>query len=147
VSAPTQLPFAPAHPLDLPKDLRALQSAGPIHRVRTPGGDDAWFVTGYALFKQLMDDPRLGRTHPTPEIAARASASVFLSPMGGFDTEAADHARTRHLLTPHFAPKHLRTLSDMVDRLTSEALDEMEKQGKPADLQTHVAEPVPILVI
>ncbi|MEW5808731.1 MAG: cytochrome P450 [Actinomycetota bacterium] len=147
MTAPTQLPFIPAHPLDLPHNLAALQSSGPMHRVMTPGGDEAWYVTGYHLLRQLFDEPRLGRTHPTPETAARGSASVFLSPLGGFETEAQDHARARQLMTPHFAPRHLKTLSAMVDRVAAEAIDTLQEHGQPADLQEHVAEPVPIVVI
>lgn len=147
MSAPTQLPFIPEHPLDLPDSLRNMQSVGPLHRVRTPDGDEAWYVTGYHLLRQLMDDSRLGRTHPTPETAPRGSASVFLSPIGGFETEAADHARMRQLLTPHFAPRHLKTMSAMVDRVTAEAIDNLERHGQPANLQEHIAEPVPIVVI
>src|ERR1700756_643181 len=118
MTASVQLPFAQAHPLTVAPGLRALQSLGPIHRVRTPVGDDAWMVTGHALLRELMDDDRLGRSHPEPDAAARSGDSaLFGGPLGDFETEAADHARMRALLQPHFTPKHMRSLASKVDSL------------------------------
>ena len=148
MTALAQLPFAQAHPLATAPGLRALQSRGPIHRVRTAVGDDAWMVTGHALLRQLMDDDRLGRSHPEPGTAARSGDSaLFGGPLGEFETEAADHARMRALLQPHFTPKHMRSLAPKLDALIAGRLDELEKHGCPADLHAEVALPVPILVI
>ena len=72
---------------------------------------------------------------------------MFGGPLGEFDTEAADHARMRALLQPHFTPKHMRSLAPKVDALIAGRLDELEEHGSPADLHTEVALPVPILVI
>jgi cytochrome P450 len=105
-------------------------------------------VTSHDLVRQLMDDNRLGRSHPTPETAARTGESALLGgPMGDFDTEARDHARLRELLQPHFAPKHLRALQPRVEALTASLLDELDKQGPPADLHAKLGLPLPILVI
>ena len=111
-------------------------------------GHDAWLVTGYALVRQLMDDDRLGRSHPEPEAAARTGDSaLFGGPLGNFDTEAADHARMRALMQPHFSPKHMRALQPRVAALTAGLLDEMAQHGPPADLHAQLALPLPILVI
>jgi len=148
MTALAQLPFVQRHPLAIAPGLRALWSLGPIHRVRTPVGDDAWIVTGHALVRQLMDDDRLGRSHPEPDAAARSGDSaLFGGPLGEFETEAADHARMRALLQPHFTPKHMRSLAPKVDALIAGRLDALEEHGPPADLHTEVALPVPILVI
>lgn len=139
--------FPQTSPLESPL-RRALQSQGAIHRVRTPVGHEAWLVTGYAEVRQLLDDDRLGRAHRTPEAAARIGESaLFGGPLGNFDTEAADHARMRALLQPHFSPRHLRTLVPRIEALTSGLLDELAQQGSPADLHAKLAVPLPILVI
>jgi cytochrome P450 len=144
----TQLPFRQASALDVAPELRALQSQGVIHRVRTPVGDDAWLVTAYEHVRQLLDDDRLGRSHPDPETAARTGESaLFGGPLGDFDTEAADHARLRSLLQPHFSPRHLRALTPKVEALTSTLLDDLEHEGPPADLHSELAVPLPVLVI
>lgn len=143
MAAAAQLPFRQDHPLRSSGELRALQSDGPIHKVRTPVGDEAWLVTGYAQVRRLMDDENLGRTHRDPATAPRSRTSaLFGGPIGDFDTELADHARMRHLLQPHFSPKHMRELQPKVENLCATLLDDLERQGPPADLHGF-----PVLVI
>jgi cytochrome P450 len=120
----------------------------PVHRVRTPVGHEAWLVTDYARVRRLLDDDRLGRSHPEPDTAARTGDSaLFGGPLGNFETEEADHVRMRALLQPHFSPKHLRALAPRVEALTAGLLNELAEQGPPADLHARLALPLPILVI
>lgn len=143
-----QLPFHQNRPLEVPAGLRGLQSRGPIHRVRTSEGHEAWLVTDYTQARRLLDDDRLGRSHPQPDAAARTGESaLFGGPLGNFATEAADHARMRALLQPHFSPKHLRALVSRVEALTAGLLDDLAEDGPPADLHAKLALPLPILVI
>jgi pentalenolactone synthase len=144
----TQLPFPQPHPLRAGEELQALRTAGPIHRVRTPVGDDAWLVTGYAQVRELMDDDRLGRSHRSPETAPRSRASaLFGGPIGDFDAEPAGHTRMRALLQPHFSPRRLRALEPKVEALTRGLLDQLADDGPPADLHARLAGPLPALVI
>jgi cytochrome P450 len=116
-----------------------------MERVRTAVGDEAWVVREYAQVRRLLDDDRLGRSHPEPEKAARTGDSaLFGGPLGNFETEHADHARMRRLLQPHFSPKRMRALRPRVEALTAELLDDLTS---PADLHAAVALPLPILVI
>jgi len=66
VTALAQLPFEQARPLQAAPRLRALQAQGPVHKIRTATGDQAWLVTGYEEVRRLLADPRLGRSHPDP---------------------------------------------------------------------------------
>ena len=143
-----QLPFPQPHPLHAGDELQALRTAGPIHRVRTPVGDEAWLVTGYAVVRELMDDDRLGRSHRSPETAPRSRASaLFGGPIGDFDAEPAGHKRMRSLLQPHFSPGRLRALEPKVQALTEDLLDQLAGGGPPADLHAKLAGPLPALVI
>ena len=143
-----QLPFRQDHPLEVPAGLRELRSRGTIRPVRTSVGHLAWLVTDYTLVHDLLDDDRLGRSHPRPDTAARTGESaLFGGPLGEFDTETSDHARMRALLQPHFSPKHLRALLPRVEALTTGLLDELAEQGPPSDLHASLAVPLPILVI
>ena len=142
-----QLPFEQRDPLQIAPRLRELRSEGAVHRVRTAMGDEAWLVIGHAQVRQLLDDDRLGRSHPSPETAARTGETLFDSVLGDYATEAADHARIRSLLQPHFSPKRMRALRPHVEALTTRLLDDLAEHGPPADLQAAVAEPLPILVI
>jgi cytochrome P450 len=148
VTTPAQLPFAQANPLQAPPELRALQAQGPVHPVRTETGDPAWLVTGYREVRQLLDDTRLGRSHPHPDRAARTGESaLFGGPLGDYETEAADHARMRSLLQPHFTPRRIRALLPRVEALTTALIDELARHGPPADLIEALAVPLPVLVI
>ena len=143
-----QLPFDRPGPLDAPPELERLCAQGPVHRVRTRVGDDAWLVTGHAEVRALLDDDRLGRAHRDPAHAARSGESaLFGGPMGDFDTEKADHTRMRSLLRPHFTPKRMRLLAPRVERLTDDLVDAMERGPRPADLHESLAVPLPIQVI
>jgi len=144
----TRLPFPQSDALQNPPDVRRLQAQGPIHRVRTAVGDEAWLVTGYDDVRRLLDDGRLGRSHPAPETAARTGESaLFGGPLGDFATEHADHARMRSLIQPHFSPRRMRALRPRVETLTSGLLDALAGHGSPADLHAELAVPLPILVI
>ncbi|MCE9516149.1 MAG: cytochrome P450 [Mycobacterium sp.] len=143
-----RLPFAQPHPLRAGAELLALQAAGPIHKVLTPVGDEAWLVTGYAEVRSLMDDERLGRSHRSPQTAPRSRASaLFGGPIGEFESEPQGHRRMRDLLQPLFSPRRLRTLQVRVQALTAERLDRLADTGQPADLHAVVAHPLPVLVI
>src|SRR5919202_1899297 len=112
----------------------------PIVPVRTPAGDVAWLVTRYAETKALFADPRLGRSHPDPERAARISASAFLGgPMGEAATEAQAQVRLRRLLTPAFSARRMASLRVHVADLVSGLLDRLEDQGAPADLHEQLS--------
>ncbi|QIS15438.1 cytochrome P450 [Nocardia arthritidis] len=148
MTTPIQLPLAGGNPLRPASELRNMLKTGVIHRARTPVGDPAWLVTGYAEVRRLLDDDRLGRAHPEPERAARTGDSaLFGGPLGNFDTERADHARMRALMQPHFTPRRVRALQSRVDALTTELLDALAESGPPADLVAKLALPLPILVI
>jgi pentalenolactone synthase len=148
VAASPQLPFEQAHPLRAAPRLRALQAQGPIHKIRTAVGDQAWLVTGYAEVQRLLADPRLGRAHPDPGAAARSGESaLFGGPLGNYATEDADHQRMRALLQPHFTPGRMRALRPRVETLTAGLLEQLARRDPPADLNEALALPLPILVI
>lgn len=142
------LPFAKPDLLSLAPKLLELQAEAPIARVRTAMGDEAWLVTRYDDVKTLFNDPRLGRSHPKPDEAARTSASALLgSAAKGFDTEDADHARMRSRLVPRFSARRMRLLQPRVEEMVDDLLGRLLAGDKPADLHESLAFPLPVLVI
>jgi pentalenolactone synthase len=147
VSLP-HLPFERPAVLELPPLYRTLRDTAPVTPVRTPAGDIAWLVTGYAEAKALFADPRLGRSHPTPDSAARISGAAFLGgPMGDPATEVEDHNRMRRLLTPAFSARRMTALRSRVAQLVDGLLDDLAAGPPPADLHEAVSFPLPVLVI
>ena len=144
-----RLPFPRTDVLELPPLFDELRARAPITPVRTPAGDVAWLVTGYAEARELFADPRLGRSHPDPERAARISGSmVFGGPSGEApETEQRNHALMRRLLAPAFSARRMARLSDHVAELVGDRLDALEQAGPGADLHETLSFPLPVLVI
>lgn len=148
-----QLPFDRPTVLDIAPLFAVLRQQAPLVRVRTPAGDRAWLVTRYEPARELFGDPRLGRSHPDSDnAAALTDAAIMSGPSGNYDTEHADHARMRALLTPAFSAKRMRALGEHVGRLVGECLDAMAAARsrapyQPVDLHAHLSLPLPVLVI
>lgn len=142
------MPFQKPDLLSLAPKLLELQAETPITRIRTVVGDEAWLVTRYEDVKALFADPRLGRSHPNPEEAARTTASVLLrNTAKDFDTEDADHARMRSRLVPRFSPRRMRLLTPRVEEMVDDLLGKLVAGDKPADLHESLAFPLPVMVI
>jgi pentalenolactone synthase len=145
----------PAMPFERPDLLRiapmyrVLQGERPIARVRTPAGDVAWLATGYEVVTELFTDESLGRSHPDPEHAPRFSGSaMFLGgSIGNYETEKADNARMRRLLTPAFMVKRMNALRPAIQGIVDGALERMTATSPPVDFHSAFAFVVPVMAI
>ncbi|WP_018333783.1 cytochrome P450 [Actinomycetospora chiangmaiensis] len=129
-----------------------LRDRGPLARVLTPAGDEAWLAVRYAETRALFADPRLGRSHPHPAEAARISDSgVQGGAAANYATEAADHAFMRRLVAPSFSARRVARLGQYVQQLLDGYLDEMirehDRTGAPVDLHAWVTGPLPVRMI
>lgn len=121
-----------------------------VTKVTTPAGDPAWRVAGYDTVKQLLADPRLGRSHPSPETAARYSDSVLFGQAtraAAPEVEVAEHAMMRKLLSRSFSARRMAALTPRVRALVDGLLTEIEALPRPVDLHEHLAFPLPTQVI
>ena len=143
-----QLPFPTPDPLGLAPALAPLREHTPITRVRTRTGDEAWLVTDYADVRSLLSDPRLGRSHPEPEKAARLHEGVLLGgPSGDHEHEHESHQRMRRLLAPAFSARRMRALDEHVRELVATLIDDLLRRDRPADVHDALSVPLPTLVI
>jgi cytochrome P450 len=62
-------------------------------------------------------------------------------------SDPPEHTRLRRMLTPEFTVRRMRRLEPRITEIVQDALDDLERAGKPADLVAHFALPVPSLVI
>ncbi|MFI6502365.1 cytochrome P450 [Nonomuraea typhae] len=142
----------------MPQAYRELRNKEGIARVRTQAGDEVWLATGYEDVRKLLVDPRLGRSHPEPEKAARVSSSAVIGGPSGalarsrgaqsdIATEKAEHDYLRKLIMKSFTARRVKALSDHVGSLVEERLDHFATLPQPADLHAELARPVPLLVI
>ena len=147
------LPFSRPNAIDLAPLYAVLHRETAPVEVLTPAGDPAWLVTRFEQARQIFGDPRFGRSHPAPEQASRVSdAAVLAGPSGEYDQEKATHTRMRSLLVPAFSASRMRKLSDHVQRLVDDRVDEMiavhdRNPDRPVDLHALLSLPLPVLVI
>jgi pentalenolactone synthase len=143
-----RLPFRRKNILDIAPGLRNLADHAPISKVQTLAGDDAWLVTSYQEVKALLTDDRLGWSHPDPGHAPKISnAAMFGGAADNYDTEKADHARMRRLLTPAFSARRMLRLRSRMQADTSHLLDNVLSMTPPVDLHEQFSFPLPTLMI
>jgi cytochrome P450 len=148
-----RLPFDRPNVLDIAPLYHVLRREAPLSRITTPAGDPAWLVTVFQQAKEIFGDPRFGRSHPTPDRAARVSdGALGAGPSGDYATEQHRHDRMRNMLVPAFSAPRMRRLNDRIQELTDRCLDDMQaahdaRPGEPVDLHELLAFNLPVMVI
>ncbi|GAA3511509.1 cytochrome P450 monooxygenase [Streptosporangium album] len=125
--------------------IRQVRDNGPVSRVRTVTGDEAWLVTRHAELKQLLMDSRLGNTHPDPQNRPRYLDNVLLDLLVSDQDPAA--ARQFHLdfraqLTPHFSAARMSGLRARVGAVVDELLGDVLAEPSPVDMHNAFSLPL-----
>lgn len=138
-----------ARPVLAPSPLHALRDEAPVCPVHTPAGDQAWLVTRHAETKSLLQDERLGRSHPDPAAAPQYVDSPLVRMLITDDAEAARrlHREVRALLTPQFSARRMNALRPGVADVAQALAADFSSRGQPADLHAHFAFPYALRVL
>ncbi|MCW2508012.1 MAG: cytochrome [Modestobacter sp.] len=152
----TQTPVMPVHmqrvgfdPVD---ELARVRADEGVTRVVTPFGIPAWLVTRAEDVREVLSDPARfsnARTdfpladllHLSREEMAEQRAGQLL----GLDPP--EHTRLRRMLTPEFTVHQIRRLAPRIEAIVESHLDDLEREGPPADLVAGFALPIPSLII
>jgi len=144
------------YPLKAPSALRpseewaGLREKCPVARVSLPSGDEAALLTRYEDVRTALSDPRFSREGLTRPDAARVSAGdsdgVFNSPMARTLNEQG-HERWRRMVGKWFTVKRMNALRPDMEAMADRLIDGMLAQGRPADLVSGLAFPLPVYVI
>ncbi|MFF6908897.1 cytochrome P450 [Streptomyces sp. NPDC012389] len=136
----------PYHP---PAGYAPLREGRPLSRVTLFDGRPVWAVTGHALARRLLADPRLStdRTHPDFPIPARRFAGAQPRRVALLGVDDPEHNTQRRMLIPTFSVKRIGALRPRIQETVDRLLDAMERQGPPAELVSAFALPVPSMVI
>ncbi len=119
-----------------------------IQRVSDTQGRPAWLVSGHEKVRELLADPRLGRSHPNPGHPVRLTQpGLFGGPIPDPEGELADLHRMRKLLTPSLSTRRMESLRPRVETIVDALLDELDRCGPPVDFHAVVAFPLPALVV
>ncbi|WP_079063946.1 cytochrome P450 family protein [Streptomyces sp. NRRL F-4489] len=125
----------------------ALRARGPVHRVRTPFGQEAWLIVGHEAVRTALADPRLGKDWSSAHLERVVDdrAPLFTNML---DVDPPHHTRLRKLVAKEFTPRRVEALRPRVQHLTDGLLDAMlaAPDGR-ADLVEALAFPLPMTVI
>ncbi|WJY37084.1 cytochrome P450 [Streptomyces sp. P9-2B-2] len=149
---PAPLPFTrrPGCPFDPPEELAPLREQHPISRMAYSDGHVGWLVTGHALAREVLADPRFSTRRELIHFPFPGGADIVMTPapVGHFTAmDPPEHTRYRRLLTGQFTVRRMDRLTARIKQITAEHLDAMEKQGSPVDLVNAFAYPIPALTI
>jgi cytochrome P450 len=121
-----------------------------VSRVESPFGEPAYLITRFDDIREVLSDSdRFSNGVPTllipeglsDEERARMQTGNLLS------LDPPEHTRLRRMLTPEFTMRRMNRLQPRIEEIVSSALDDVEQAGRPADLVSTFALPVPSLVI
>lgn len=144
-------------PYQPPAGYQPLAEQRPLARITLYDGRRAWAVTGHAVARRLLVDPRLSsdRTNPAwPLISARVAANAgdvqkkiigIITALAGVDGPV--HAARRRLLIPSFTIRRVNARRPRIQEIVDRHLDDMLDNGAPADLVRAFASPVPYAVL
>ncbi|MFH9612010.1 cytochrome P450 [Streptomyces sp. NPDC017448] len=136
----------PYHP---PTGYDPLRADRPLSRITLYDGRPAWAVTGHALARRLLADPRLStdRTHPAFPVPAERFAQTRQRRVALLGVDDPEHNTQRRMLIPSFSVKRIAALRPPIQQTVDRLLDAMERQGPPSELVADFALPVPSMVI
>jgi cytochrome P450 RapN len=142
-----QYPFVHDDGLEVDRRYAEMQTRGPV-RVQMAYGGPAWLATRYADVRTIYSDRRFSRVLPAGTEASNAFRGASLvEPTFPLGMDPPQHTRLRRITAPVFSPRQIRTLTDDVQALVDERLDEMVEQGPGADFHTVVSWELPIAVL
>ena len=153
----TEAPVMPLHmqrtQFDPVEEIIKARDADGVTRVMTPFGVPAYLVSRYQDVREVLSDPvrfsnaraRSFAPPEGPQFSAEELEQMRAGQMLAFDPP--EHTRLRRMLTPEFTVRRMRRLEPRIVEIVDAALDDLERTGKPADLVSTVALPVPSLVI
>ncbi|MEU2778254.1 cytochrome P450 [Streptomyces sp. NPDC007162] len=137
-------PFDFSEALDFDPALADLMQRRSPARIRLPyGAADAWLITGFDAVKQVTTDPRFSRAGIIGHDYPRMTPEPIVSPESINVMDPPHSSRVRHLASQAFTQQQVDGMRHRIVWLTDRLLDEMEKEGAPADLVRHLSNRLP----
>jgi cytochrome P450 len=123
----------------------ALRERGPVHRIVTPAGAEAWLVVGHDEARAVLTDTTMSK-----DVRALGVGWPELELFGPhmLTADPPQHTRLRRLVAREFTSRRVEALRPRVEQVTADLLDAMlaAPDGR-ADLVAALAFPLPITVI
>jgi cytochrome P450 len=142
----------PAFPLDaayqhnLFAATARLREAGPVHRVVSPEGEQAWLVTRYADVRAALANPALSLSKAHAHAGYRGSSLPAALDEHLLNLDPPDHTRLRKLVGATFTARRIESLRDRIQVTAEGLLDDLAGRDQ-VDLIESYAAPLPMAVI
>jgi nocardicin N-oxygenase len=139
-------PFSDVQTTQLEPEYRRLLEEQRLTRVTMPVGGQAWLATAYAHVKQVLADPRFSRRAANQPGVPRLSPEM-LPESAILAQDPPEHTRLRRLIAKAFTARRVENLRPRTQTIVDQLLDAMVEAGSPADVVTHLASPLPTIVV
>jgi cytochrome P450 len=137
--------------LESPAEWVQLRQQCPVARVKLPSGDEALLLTRYDDVRQVLSDPRFYRPSNADDAAriqTSESGGIFNNKeRTAIPQRGEGHQRLRRMIGKWFTVKRINALRSGIEAMAERLVDDMVKQGQPADLQANVGLPLPLWAI
>lgn len=135
-------------PFDPPGEYQSWQQAPGLQQVRLWDGSRAWAVTRHEDVRAALRDTRVSADALHPGLPSLAAGRKMTPDEVTFvRMDDPQHAEQRRMLTRTFTVKQAEAMRPRVQEVVDDALDQMIRDGQPADLVTGFALPVPSRII
>ncbi|MEU1734349.1 cytochrome P450 [Streptosporangium sp. NPDC020145] len=132
-------------PYGVPAELAELRGEPPC-RLHFADGEEHWVLSRHADVRAVLADPRISaddRLAGFPQLLPGAKPGE----LSFTRMDDPEHGRLRRMLTSEFSVPRVETMRPTIEGVVDGLLDDLEKDGGPADLVRRFALPVPTLVI
>lgn len=128
--------------------LAVLMAEGPVTRIRLPFGEGwAWLATRYEDVRLVTNDARFSRDEVTRRQVTRLAPHFQPRPGSLAWADQPDHNRLRKPVAGSFTVGAMKRLRPRAQEILDRLVDEVVRDGPPADLIGRVLEPFPIIVV
>ncbi|MFE6411803.1 cytochrome P450 [Streptomyces sp. NPDC057837] len=125
--------------------LAELMREGPLTRIRLPFGEGwAWLATRHEDVKLITNDPRFSRAEVTKRQVTRMAPHFKPRPGSLAFADQPDHNRLRKAVAGAFTVSAMKRLRPRAQEMLDSLVEDVVRDGPPADLVERVLEPFPI---
>ena len=125
-----------------------LRREQPITKVALADYPEFWALTKHADVMEVERNPAIFTNEPIPALAPRRDVEAGQAPMKSLvQMDGEEHKAHRDLVNDWFKPANVRRMSDRVDELARQYVDQMAAMGGECDFARDVAMHYPLQVI
>ena len=145
-------PAAYADPVAWHAAAARLRHEQPIAKVALPDYPEFWAITKHADVMEIERNPEVFTNGPVPALATRTDMAANAAQGGAamktlVQMDGDEHKAHRNIVNDWFKPANVKRMSDRVDELARQYVDQMADLGAACDFARDIAMHYPLQVI